>query len=70
MLRYAAAGSFFGLLKAEIRNTVWESHGAARADVSRFIKVEYNRTRLRKHPAYGYVTPLENQSPGGGRPTT
>lgn len=54
----AAAESFFGLLKAEIGTTVWESHDAARADVFRFIEVEYNRTRLRKHPVYGYVTPI------------
>ncbi|MEU6019516.1 IS3 family transposase [Streptomyces sp. NPDC047515] len=58
----AAAESFFGLLKAEIGTTVWESHEAARADVFRFIEVEYNRTRLRKHPVYGYVTPLETRA--------
>ncbi len=43
----AAAESFFGLLKAEIGTIVWKSHEAARADVFRFIEVEYNRTRLR-----------------------
>jgi putative transposase len=58
----AAAESFFGLLKAEIGTTVWESHEAARADVFRFIEVEYNRTRLRKHPEYGYLTPLETRA--------
>ncbi|MFE4257107.1 integrase core domain-containing protein [Streptomyces sp. NPDC056910] len=58
----AAAESFFGLLKAEIGTTVWESREAARADVFRFIEVEYNRTRLRKHPEYGYVTPLETRA--------
>ncbi|RBM18050.1 IS3 family transposase [Streptomyces sp. PT12] len=58
----AAAESFFGLLKAEIGTTVWESHDAARADVFRFIEVEYNRTPLRKHPEYGYVTPLETRA--------
>ncbi|MGW5974035.1 IS3 family transposase [Streptomyces sp. NPDC055185] len=58
----AAAESFFGLLKAEIGTTVWESHEAARADVFHFIEVEYNRTRLRKHPVYGYVTPLETRA--------
>ncbi|WP_327167706.1 IS3 family transposase [Streptomyces subrutilus] len=58
----AAAESFFGLLKAEIGTTVWESPEAARADVFRFIEVEYNRTRLRKHPEYGYVTPLETRA--------
>lgn len=57
----AAAESFFGLLKAEIGTTVWESHEAARADVFRFIEVEYNRTRLRKHPEFGYLTPLETR---------
>jgi hypothetical protein len=49
------------LLKAEIGTTVWESHEAARADVFRFVEVEYNRTRLRKHPKYGYVTPIETR---------
>ena len=58
----AAAESFFGLLKAEIGTTVWESHEAARADVFRFIEVEYNRTRLRKHPEFGYLTPLETRA--------
>lgn len=57
----AAAESFFGLLKAEIGTTVWESREAARADIFRFIEVEYNRTRLRKHPVYGYVTPVETR---------
>ncbi|MGV9566038.1 transposase [Streptomyces sp. NPDC003480] len=58
----AAAESFFGLLKAEIGTTVWESHEAARADIFRFIEVECNRTRLRKHPVYGYVTPVETRA--------
>ncbi|WP_326791750.1 integrase core domain-containing protein [Streptomyces sp. NBC_00841] len=57
----AAAESFFGLLKTEIGTIVWEPHEAARADVFRFIEVEYNRTRLRKRPVYGYVTPLETR---------
>ncbi|MGW9033292.1 IS3 family transposase [Streptomyces sp. NPDC055722] len=58
----AAAESFFGLLKAEIGTTIWESREAARADVFRFIEVEYNRTRLRKHPEFGYLTPLETRA--------
>ncbi|MEU1600216.1 integrase core domain-containing protein [Streptomyces sp. NPDC005708] len=57
-----AAESFFGPLKAEIGTTVWESHETARADIFRFIEVEYNRTRLRKHPVYGYVTPIETRA--------
>ncbi|MGW3151879.1 hypothetical protein ACWDG1_46295, partial [Streptomyces sp. NPDC001177] len=58
----AAAESFFGLLKAEIGTTIWPSHEAARADVFRFVEVEYNRTRLRKHPVYGYVIPIETRA--------
>jgi putative transposase len=58
----AAAESFVGLLKVEIGTTVWESHEAARADVFHFIEVEYNRTRLRKHPEFGYLTPLETRA--------
>jgi putative transposase len=58
----AAAESFFGLLKAEIGTTVWDSREAARADVFRFIEVEYNRTRLRRHPEFGYLTPLETRA--------
>ncbi|MFF7191425.1 IS3 family transposase [Streptomyces sp. NPDC008222] len=57
-----AAESFFGLTKAEIGTTVWPSHEAARADVFRFIEVEYNLTRLRKHPEYGYVTPVQTRT--------
>lgn len=57
----AAAESFFGLLKAEIGTRIWDSRQAARADVFRFIEVEYNRTRLRRHPEFGYLTPLETR---------
>jgi putative transposase len=58
----AAAESFFGLLKAEIGTTVWETRALARADVFRFIEVEYNRSRLRRHPEHGYLTPLETRA--------
>ncbi|MEC4020791.1 hypothetical protein QMK28_32040 [Streptomyces sp. H27-D2] len=51
-----------GLTSEDAATTVWESHEAARADVFRFIEVEYNRTRLRKHPEYGYVTPIETRA--------
>ncbi|MFI8828967.1 integrase core domain-containing protein [Streptomyces sp. NPDC053431] len=57
----AAAESFFGLFKAEIGTRVWDSRAAARADVFRFIEVEYIRTRLRRHPEFGYLTPLETR---------
>ncbi|WNI28729.1 IS3 family transposase [Streptomyces sp. ITFR-6] len=58
----AAAESWFAIVKAEVGTTVWETREAARADVFRYIEVEYNRSRLRRHPDYGYVTPLETRS--------
>ncbi|GLW58876.1 transposase [Kitasatospora phosalacinea] len=58
----AAAESWFALLKAEIGTTVWATRAQARADVFRFIEVEYNRTRLRRHPEFGYLTPLETRA--------
>jgi putative transposase len=58
----AAAESFFGLLEAEIGTAVRKSREAARADVFRFIEVEYNGARLRKHREFGYLTPLETRA--------
>ncbi|MGW6413459.1 IS3 family transposase [Streptomyces vinaceus] len=58
----AAAESWFALLKAEIGTTVWETRAAARADVFHYIEVEYNRSRLRRHPDHGYVNPLETRA--------
>ncbi|MBO0913672.1 IS3 family transposase [Streptomyces laculatispora] len=58
----AAAESWFAVLKAEIGTIAWETREAARADVFRYIEVEYNRSRLRRHPKYGYVTPLETRT--------
>ncbi|MEU4097479.1 transposase [Streptomyces sp. NPDC026673] len=49
-------------VRREIGTTVWESGEAARADVFRFIEVEYNRTRPRGHPEFGYLTPLETRA--------
>ncbi|WP_354670978.1 DDE-type integrase/transposase/recombinase [Streptomyces sp. MA15] len=58
----AAAESFSGLLEAETGTTVRESYDQARADAFHFIEVGYNRTRLRKHPVCGYVTPVETRA--------
>ncbi|WP_431684035.1 IS3 family transposase [Kitasatospora sp. KL5] len=57
----AAAESWFALFKAEIGTTAWATRAQARADVFRFIEVEYNRSRLRRHPELGYLTPLETR---------
>ncbi|MFG2698003.1 IS3 family transposase [Kitasatospora sp. NPDC048407] len=58
----AAAESWFALFKAEIGTTVWATRPQARADIFRFIEVEYNRTRLRRHPQLGYLTPFETRA--------
>ncbi|MEU3047074.1 IS3 family transposase [Streptomyces sp. NPDC006984] len=55
----AAAESFFALLKAEIGARRWPDRTAARAEIFAFIETFYNRRRLRKHPAWGYLIPLE-----------
>lgn len=57
-----AAESWFALFKAEIGTIVRETREAARADVFRYIEVEYNRSRHRRHPGHGYVTTLETRS--------
>ncbi|MEV0691635.1 DDE-type integrase/transposase/recombinase [Streptomyces sp. NPDC050388] len=58
----ATVESWFAVLEAEIETTVWETREAARSDVFRYIEIEYNRNRLRRHPEYGYVTPLETRT--------
>ncbi|MFF0206221.1 DDE-type integrase/transposase/recombinase [Streptomyces sp. NPDC005017] len=55
----AAAESFFALLKAEIGTRCWPDRTTARAEIFAFVETFYNRRRLRKHPAWGYLTPLE-----------
>ncbi|MCX4530114.1 DDE-type integrase/transposase/recombinase [Streptomyces sp. NBC_00841] len=55
----AAAESFFALLKEEIGTRHWPDRTTARAEILTFIETFYNRRRLRKHPAWGYLTPLE-----------
>ncbi|MFD9624050.1 hypothetical protein ACFWB2_43705, partial [Streptomyces virginiae] len=53
---------WFALLEAEIGTTMWETREAARADILRYAEVEYDRSRLRRHPDHGYITPLETRS--------
>ncbi|MFE5587225.1 IS3 family transposase [Kitasatospora sp. NPDC056531] len=55
----AAAESFFALLKEEIGTRIWPDRASARAEVFAFIETFYNRRRLRRHPEWGYLTPLE-----------
>ncbi|MEW2708291.1 IS3 family transposase [Streptomyces koyangensis] len=55
----AAAESFFALLKAEIGTRRWPARNTARAEIFTFIETYYNRKRLRRHPVWGYPTPLD-----------
>ncbi|WP_330278833.1 IS3 family transposase [Streptomyces sp. NBC_00056] len=55
----AAAESFFAVLKEEIGTRTWPDRATARAEIFAFIETFYNRKRLRKHPGWGYLTPLE-----------
>jgi transposase InsO family protein len=57
----AAAESFFTVLKEEIGTRSWPDLATARADIFTFIETFYNRRRLRKHPQWGYLTPLETR---------
>ncbi|MFF7242184.1 IS3 family transposase [Streptomyces collinus] len=57
----AAAESFFAVLKEEIGTRSWPTRAAARAEIFTFIETFYNRRRLRKHPTWGYLTPLETR---------
>ncbi|MGW1090078.1 IS3 family transposase [Streptomyces sp. NPDC002596] len=57
----AAAESFFALLKEEIGTRQWPHTASARAEIFAFIETFYNRKRLRRHPVWGYLTPLETR---------
>ncbi|MDX3458791.1 IS3 family transposase [Streptomyces sp. ME02-8801-2C] len=57
----AAAESFFALLKEEIGTRRWPDRACARADIFAFVETFYNRQRLRRHPRWGYLTPLETR---------
>ncbi|WP_030866871.1 IS3 family transposase [Streptomyces sp. NRRL S-37] len=54
-----AAESFFAVLKEEIGTRRWPDRATARTEIFAFIETFYNRRRLRKHPHWGYLTPLE-----------
>ncbi|CAM5572563.1 hypothetical protein SHIRM173S_01242 [Streptomyces hirsutus] len=58
----AVAESFFAVLKEEIGTRRWPDRATARAEIFTFIETFYNRKRLRKHPHWGYLTPLRSGS--------
>ncbi|WP_240653760.1 IS3 family transposase [Streptomyces sp. AcE210] len=57
----AAAESFFALLKKEIGTRRWPDRSSVRADIFAFVETFYNRQHLRRHPRWGYLTPLETR---------
>jgi putative transposase len=57
----AACESLWAVLKAETGTRIWPDRATARAEVFEFIEVFYNRRRLRRHPEFGYITPLETR---------
>jgi putative transposase len=57
----AVAESFFATLKKElVRDAVWPSKAAARADIFEYIETYYNRKR--GHIALGYLSPATFES--------
>jgi putative transposase len=55
----AAAESFRALLKEETGTRIRPDRATARAEVLDSIETFCNRRRLRKHKAFGYLTPAE-----------
>ncbi len=49
----------FFALKEEIGTRCWPDRASARAEIFALIETFCNRRPLRKHPVWGYVTPLE-----------
>jgi len=56
----AVVESFFGSMKAELGDPIWETREAARAAVFDYIEIWYNRKR--RHSTLGYVSPEEYES--------
>jgi len=55
----AVAESHWAVIKTEIGTRNWPDRTSARTDLFEFIEVFYNRRRIRRYPAWGYLTPLE-----------
>jgi transposase InsO family protein len=56
----AVVESFFGTMKMELGDPIWESRAAARAAVFDYIEIWYNRKR--RHSTLGYVSPEQYES--------
>lgn len=56
----AVVESFFGSMKAELGDPVWESRAAARAAIFEYIEIWFNRKR--RHSTLGYLSPEQYES--------
>jgi transposase InsO family protein len=56
----AVVESFFGTMKSELGDRVWESRAAARDAIFDYIETWYNRKR--RHSTLGYVSPETYES--------
>ncbi len=56
----AVVESFFGSMKTELGDPIFESRAVARASIFEYIAVWYNRKRL--HSTLGYVSPEQYES--------
>jgi putative transposase len=56
----AVVESFFGTMKTELGNPIWDTRDAARAEIFEYIEIWYNRQR--RHSTLGYVSPHEYES--------
>ncbi len=56
----AVVESFFGSMKRELENPIWESRAVARAAIFSYIEVWYNR--VRRHSSLGYTSPEQFES--------
>ena len=56
----ACVESFFGSMKRELGDPIWESRAIARAAIFDYIVIWYNRRR--RHSTLGYISPEEYES--------
>ena len=56
----AVVESFFGSMKTELRDPIWENRAAARAAIFEYIEIWYNRKR--RHSTLRYLSPEQYES--------
>ena len=56
----ACVESFFGSMKRELGDPIWDSRVSAQATIFDYIEIWYNQKR--RHSTFGYVSPEEYES--------